>query len=185
MSRFRVLVCGGRDYADRKAVFKALDAIRAAKGSLTVIQGGAAGADALAREWCMAQPSVHLINEPADWKAHGRAAGPIRNQRMLDEHKPDLVLAFPGGKGTADMVRRARSAGVPVLLAPDFVKLAIAVPSISDLILETIAQGYDVTIKTRLREDGKEGVVTMPNEWVRRLGMSEAEMTTLRNQETK
>jgi hypothetical protein len=50
----------------------------------------------------------------AQWKKHGRAAGPIRNQRMLDEGKPDLVVAFPGGRGTADMIRRAERAGVPV-----------------------------------------------------------------------
>jgi hypothetical protein len=52
---------------------------------------------------------------PADWAKHGRAASPIRNQQMLDEGRPNLVVAFPGGRGTADMVRRARSAGVEVI----------------------------------------------------------------------
>lgn len=110
----RVLVCGGRDYRDRAAVFTALDELQQRHGRLTVIQGGAPGADEMARAWCGRAPSVHMINEPADWKAHGRAAGPIRNQRMLEDHRPDLVLAFPGGRGTADMVRRAKAAGVPV-----------------------------------------------------------------------
>lgn len=110
----RVLVCGGRDYNDEPAVFGLLDSLRQRYGRLTIIQGGAAGADELARRWATIQSSSHLINEPADWKAHGRAAGPIRNQRMLDEHKPELVVAFPGGRGTADMVRRAKAAGVPV-----------------------------------------------------------------------
>jgi len=114
----RVLVCGGRDYSDEFAVFGALDALRRRHGRLTIIQGGAPGADALARKWASIQTSTHLINEPADWEAHGRAAGPIRNQRMLDEHKPDLVLAFPGGRGTADMVRRAKAAGVKVETLP-------------------------------------------------------------------
>lgn len=68
----RVLVCGGRDYLNRGAVFRALDELSHQYGRLTVIQGGARGADALAREWCARQQSVHLINEPADWKAHGR-----------------------------------------------------------------------------------------------------------------
>ena len=49
---------------------------------------------------------------PADWKVRGRAAGHIRNQQMLDEGRPHLVVAFPGGRGTADMVRRARAAGI-------------------------------------------------------------------------
>jgi hypothetical protein len=56
---------------------------------------------------------VQTVAVMADWSI-GRKAGPIRNQRMLDEHKPDLVVAFPGGRGTADMVRRARKSGVEV-----------------------------------------------------------------------
>jgi len=51
----------------------------------------------------------------AKWSKHGRAAGPIRNQEMIDECKPDLVVAFPGGRGTADMVRRAKAAGIRVI----------------------------------------------------------------------
>ena len=54
---------------------------------------------------------------PADWQKHGRAAGPIRNQQMLDEGKPDLVVAFDGGRGTADMIARAEKAGVRVVRA--------------------------------------------------------------------
>lgn len=111
----KVLVCGGRDYADRKRVWEELDNLHNAApfNAFTVIQGGAPGADALAREWCV-ERKAPFWNYPADWKTHGRAAGPIRNQLMLDKGKPDLVLAFPGGRGTADMVRRAQAAGVQV-----------------------------------------------------------------------
>ena len=52
----------------------------------------------------------------AEWHRLGRKAGPIRNQRMLDEGKPDLVVAFPGGTGTAGMVALACKAGVRVIL---------------------------------------------------------------------
>lgn len=114
----RVLVTGGRDYDDLNAVCGALSELRDAHGRLTVIQGGATGADYIARYWCSRQTSVHMINEPADWKTHGRAAGPIRNQRMIDEHKPDLVLAFEGGRGTSDMVQRAAAADIPVRHVP-------------------------------------------------------------------
>jgi hypothetical protein len=115
VAQYKVLVCGGRDFTDQNAVFNALDILR--KGTeLTVIQGGATGADALARKWCALQPNVNMINEPADWRAHGRAAGPIRNQLMIDKHKPDVVIAFAGGKGTADMVRRAKAAGILVIV---------------------------------------------------------------------
>jgi hypothetical protein len=79
-----------------------------------IIHGGARGADALADQWAVCNwlmPEVY----PADWDKHGRAAGPLRNQRMLDEGKPDLVVAFSGGSGTTDMVRRARKTNVRVI----------------------------------------------------------------------
>jgi hypothetical protein len=109
----RVLVCGGRNYNDREAVFAELHELAERHGWLTIIEGGANGADTLAREW--ARLCYHgLVTVPADWQLYGTRAGPIRNQNMLLWAKPDLVLAFPGGPGTADMVRRARVAGVEV-----------------------------------------------------------------------
>jgi len=111
----RVLVCGGRDYRDREAVSDALSALR--NKISAVITGGAPGADSFAFDWAWENGFV-VERYMADWKAHGRAAGPIRNQRMLDEGKPDLVLAFPGGRGTADMVQRAKAAGVEVQSLP-------------------------------------------------------------------
>lgn len=119
----RVLVTGGRDYDDYGAVKRELDALEdmayMQREILVVIHGDARGADSLARHWCKdamtrAPYNVQHIPCPADWKTHGMAAGPIRNQAMIDDHHPSLVLAFPGGKGTADMVRRARRAGLEV-----------------------------------------------------------------------
>jgi hypothetical protein len=105
----KVLVCGGRGYQDWQTVGSQLDALKPA----LVIHGGATGADSLAGKWAE-QHGVPCRVEFADWSTHGRAAGPIRNQKMLDEYAPDLVLAFPGGRGTEDMKRRARAKGVPV-----------------------------------------------------------------------
>lgn len=79
-----------------------------------IIQGGAKGADRMARDFANAN-DIRCEQYDADWKAHGKAAGHIRNQQMLDEGKPDVVIAFPGGAGTADMVKRARAAGVEVI----------------------------------------------------------------------
>jgi hypothetical protein len=109
----RVLVCGGREYDDWGKVLWAL-APYDAPGHTTIIQGGAKGADFLARVWAKWN-GVSCEEYPADWKTYGKAAGSIRNQQMLDEGKPDLVIAFPGGTGTADMVSRAKKAGVEVI----------------------------------------------------------------------
>jgi YspA, cpYpsA-related SLOG family len=110
----RVLVTGGRDFSDRTLLFEALDRLHAAHGFTVLIHGDANGADRLSGEWATAR-GVSVEAHPADWKRHGRAAGPIRNQMMLEE-KPELVVAFPGGKGTADMVSKARQAGLEVVM---------------------------------------------------------------------
>jgi hypothetical protein len=117
----RVLVCGGRDFDGRDLVFKTLDEMLIPPGEMlppaaTIIHGASpSGADRWADEWAVVN-WTGLAEYPADWSAHGKAAGPIRNQRMIDEGRPDVVVAFPGGRGTADMVRRARAAGVRVVV---------------------------------------------------------------------
>lgn len=109
----RLLVCGGRSYDDRERLFAALDLAAAKCGMSTLIHGGARGADRLAGEWAAARRIQETVY-PAGWTEFGRRAGPIRNQRMLDDGRPDGVVAFPGGAGTADMIRRANAAGLPV-----------------------------------------------------------------------
>ncbi len=108
----RVLVCGGRDYADRDRLFSILDVAHAANPIVELIHGAASGADSLADEWARGKVAIRAF--PAPWEL-GKSAGGIRNQKMLDEGKPHMVIAFPGGAGTADMVRRAEKAGVPVV----------------------------------------------------------------------
>jgi hypothetical protein len=108
----RVLVCGGRDYKNRRRVLEALDRLTAEHGALTIIEGGAVSADTFAGEWTCMQRSCQLVTEHTDWEKYGRPAGPIRNQKMIDDHKPNLVVAFPGGRGTADMFSRL---GAPAL----------------------------------------------------------------------
>lgn len=109
-----VLVCGGRDYHDREFLFLQLSTLHEEDKIEKIINGGAPGADTLSTLWA-ARTGVQFSIYRADWHRHGMAAGPIRNQRMLDDGKPNLVVAFPGGTGTADMVRKARAANVKVI----------------------------------------------------------------------
>jgi hypothetical protein len=131
----RVLVCGGRGYGvmpdwyppdqshalREKAAKEAfllretLDDFHKTIGPFTcLVHGAAKGADSLACRWALKKGL--LINSwMANWKLHGKAAGPIRNQQMIDDGKPELVIAFPGGNGTADMTRRAHAAGIRVI----------------------------------------------------------------------
>lgn len=112
----KVIVCGGRNFSDRDFLFATLDKIDSElprPGITCIISGCAQGADTFALEWSRKWDLVCGFF-PADWRRHGRAAGPIRNQEMLDAG-PDLVIAFPGGRGTDDMVRRAKAVGVRVI----------------------------------------------------------------------
>lgn len=108
-----LLVCGGRDYMDCARVFHALDAAHARRPIQRLIAGCAAGTDALAHEWAEARGVASTVYT-ANWRDFGKAAGPMRNQRMLEHGKPDAAVAFPGGAGTADMCRRLTAAGVPL-----------------------------------------------------------------------
>jgi hypothetical protein len=119
----RVLVCGGRNFRNSGAVFDALDDIDKARPISVIIEGGqrkyemgriVGGADFWAFKWANSR-CRRKLRFRAEWREYGRAAGPMRNQRMLDEGKPDMVVAFPGGDGTADMVARARAAAIEVM----------------------------------------------------------------------
>lgn len=106
----RVLVCGGRDYLDKAVVYDTLINIQPTE----ICQGGANGADFLAKQWAE-NWNIPCKEFRANWKKYGKAAGPIRNKQMLEEFDPDLVLAFPGGSGTQNMISLAKAAGKRVV----------------------------------------------------------------------
>lgn len=111
----KVIVTGGRHYRDEARVFAVLDRVNPD----VVIQGECpdGGADLLAKKWCRARGKP-CIGMEAMWAALGRAAGPIRNGWMLEFNAPvSGVVAFPGGRGTADMVRQAAEAGIIIYRA--------------------------------------------------------------------
>jgi len=132
----RVLVCGGRTFgaishqtadggtmpveivrermAERKFQYDKLDELHRQYGFTFVAEGGANGADTTAF-WWRKKSGVPGKTWKADWNKHGKSAGSIRNQLMLYESEAELVIAFPGGPGTKDMVNKAKMRGIPVI----------------------------------------------------------------------
>lgn len=110
----KLLVCGGRDFHDREFIHNILDGFRQKVGDFAVISGGAPGADSLAAHWAAHHKLPYAVHA-AQWDRHGKAAGPIRNQAMLDTWAPDCVCAFPGGRGTTNMINIAKKAGIKVI----------------------------------------------------------------------
>lgn len=112
-SIMRILVCGGRDFDNHALLEQTLCRLHRDDTLSLLIHGNASGADRLAGQWAH-NHGIDQVSYPANWKAHGRAAGPMRNRRMLHHGRPQGVIAFPGGRGTAHMVELAEQAGLPV-----------------------------------------------------------------------
>lgn len=131
-----ILVCGGRYYGNRALVFKTLDTLLTDRGwhpsDIRVITGGASGADSLGIQWAKDRGAAYkpyyadwddlshpnaVIKRRKNGKKYDALAGHRRNQKMLDREHPLVVVAFPGGTGTADMISRAKIEDVEVLMA--------------------------------------------------------------------
>lgn len=113
----RILICGGRDF-NREDVFdRVLNSIKSVNGDLEIISGMARGADTMAVNFAKTH-GYKLYEFPADWSKYNNAAGPIRNQQMIDEGNPDIVIAFPtkNSRGTWDMIRRAEKANIKIII---------------------------------------------------------------------
>jgi YspA, cpYpsA-related SLOG family len=106
-----------RRHPGRDAVYRVLDALLGEHGPLAIIEGEAKGADQTAARWAR-ERGQGLLPFPADWRRYGRGAGPVRNRQMIEEGRPQMVVAFhsdiTNSRGTADMVRQAEKAGIPV-----------------------------------------------------------------------
>lgn len=115
---FRVIVCGGRNFQHLPTFLTAMSAVEAMvpEGEkLYIAEGGARGADAMARDWAI-KNGVPCWTFHAAWKKHGKQAGPIRNAKMLRTFQPHMVVAFPGGTGTANMVKLAEDEGEAMIM---------------------------------------------------------------------
>jgi hypothetical protein len=119
----RLLVCGARTWWNDQYLWNVLRGFNLPGEELTIIEGEAVGADQCARHWGEVNKRP-VLKFPADWNKYGKAAGPIRNKQMLDEGKPDMVLAFVDkplaeSRGTSNMVNQSVKAGLPVLVIQD------------------------------------------------------------------
>lgn len=113
---YRILVCGDRSWTSVKEIEVVLLLVQSILGKIEIIEGEARGADSIARNIGEKQ-GWKVYRFPANWDAHGKAAGPIRNTQMLNEGHPHLVLAFHTNlilsRGTRNMVEQARKSKVP------------------------------------------------------------------------
>jgi hypothetical protein len=114
----RVLFTGGRDFYEMDRFLDTVDVFEERYGQITeIIQGGATGADRLAHVlYIYLKEQGREIKETqvdADWNTHGKKAGVLRNQWMVDL-KPDWCIPMPGGVGTADCVQRCKKANIPL-----------------------------------------------------------------------
>lgn len=129
-----VLVCGGREFTNYDRICEVLDDVLASSPTahIRIINGGARGADQLSTVWAKMRGQeyieVPVAKDPEDqvrmqaqfnWITHGKGAGPMRNATMLELHKPDYAVVFPGGNGTEDMLLRLFYAGVPTRIVGD------------------------------------------------------------------
>lgn len=108
----KILICGSRNWHDRD---KIIERFKTISTNSIIIHGGCNGADSISGE-IASSLGISVMCYPANWKEFGRSAGPRRNQQMLDEGKPDLVIVFhedlQNSRGTLDMMKRAKKSGV-------------------------------------------------------------------------
>lgn len=107
------LVTGGRDFTDKDFVFNSLDKIHSERPCTFLIHGDASGVDTLCGLWAK-NNNIGVKACPAEWNVYGKTAGIIRNSQMLHLN-PDVLIAFPGNKGTRDMVRKAINKGIEII----------------------------------------------------------------------
>lgn len=113
----KVLICGSRYYKNYDKILNIVKSLKDNFKNIVIIEGGASGADEFAKKVAI-ELHIDFKEYKADWKKYGRAAGPKRNQLMLDSENPDLVIAFhenlQSSKGTKDMINRAKKNNIKV-----------------------------------------------------------------------
>ncbi|CEG10287.1 DUF2493 domain-containing protein [Bradyrhizobium sp. AUGA SZCCT0051] len=113
----RLLVCGGRHFEDAEMVHHELTALHWRKPISVVVHGSIAGVGIIAEAWAR-RHGIAVVRYPPNWEFYGKKAEGLRSDFMLTDSRPDFVVAFPGGRHTADLVQRAINVGLAVLAIP-------------------------------------------------------------------
>lgn len=112
----RIAVTGGRDFNDVECVHRTLNALHQQYGITELAHGKARGADSLSGSWAI-HHGVTVVTYEANWRELGKRAGVVRNEVMLREFKPDVLVVFPGGVGTAHCTHTAKRMNIPTIEA--------------------------------------------------------------------
>ncbi len=113
----RLLVCGGHHFEDAEMVHHELTALHWRKPISVVVHGSIAGVGIIAEAWAR-RHGIAVVRYPPNWEFYGKKAEGLRSDFMLTDSRPDFVVAFPGGRHTADLVQRAINVGLAVLAIP-------------------------------------------------------------------
>ena len=117
-----MLACG-KHFADADFIVASLARARIDHDIATIVHGGHQANGATIETWCR-EHDVHIVRYPANRLKHGRRAEDIRNSFMLQDSRPDLVIALPGGASTRSLINRAIAQGVPVLFHDSLIHIA-------------------------------------------------------------
>ena len=114
----RLIVCGGRSFANFELIERELTRLNSNKPISVLIHGWIGPAASVIEHWAR-ENDIPIVRYPPNWELHGKGAEARRNEFMLCDSRPGLVVAFPGGPDTSDLVRRALNRGVAVLVVPE------------------------------------------------------------------
>ena len=84
-----------------------------------VVCGMARGADTFGMKWAMLEANLPVAKFPADWEAHGKGAGPIRNKEMADYADGLIVFIWDGSRGSANMLQQMQNQNKPCYVVYD------------------------------------------------------------------
>jgi NADPH:quinone reductase-like Zn-dependent oxidoreductase len=117
MKPMRILVCGGRHFEDAEKIHRELSRLHWRRPVTVLIHGSVSGVGIAAEAWAR-RIGIAVVRYPPNWEFFGKRAEALRNAFMIEDSRADLVLAFPGGRHTADLAARASDAGIAVLTIP-------------------------------------------------------------------